>query len=103
MASNHNQIIKFLGNADDWEAYVEQLVSYFVANGIATVAKKWAILLSSSGIAAYKIMRSVVAPAKPTEIECKDLVQKVQEHYTLTPSTIVQQFKFYLCSKHTGE
>ena len=40
MASNHNQIIKFLGNADDWEAYVEQLVSYFVANGIATVAKK---------------------------------------------------------------
>ena len=40
MASNHNQIIKFLGNADDWEAYVEQLVSYFVANGIATIAKK---------------------------------------------------------------
>ena len=44
-----------------------------------------------------------MAPTKPTEIECKDLVQKVQEHYTLTPLTIVQQFKFYSNSRQTGE
>ena len=73
MASNHGQITEFSGNADDWEAYIEQLESYFVANDITTAAKKRAILLSSCGTVAYKTIRSVVAPTKPTEVEYKDL------------------------------
>ena len=88
MASNHGQLIEFSGNADNWEAYVEQLESYFVANDITTAAKKQAILLSSCGTAAYKTIRSVVAPTKPTEVDYKDLVQKVQDHYTPTPSVL---------------
>ena len=89
MASNHGQVTEFSGNADDWEAYVKQLESYFVANDITTAAKKRAILLSSCGIAAYKTIRSAVAPTKPTEVDYKDLIQKVQDHYTPTPSAIV--------------
>ena len=103
MASNHGQITEFSGNADDWEAYIEQLESYFVANDITTAAKKQAILLSSCGTAASKTIRSVVAPTKPTEVEYKDLVQKVQEHYTPAPSAIVQRFKFYSCNRQTME
>ena len=75
----------FSGNADDWEAYVEQLESYFVQNDITTTAKKRAILLSSCGTAAYKTIQSIVAPMKPTEVKYKDLVQKVQEHYIHQP------------------
>ena len=103
MASNHGQITEFSGNADDWEAYIEQLENYFVVNDITTTAKKRAILLSSCGTAAYKTIRSVVAPTKPTEVEYKDLVQKVQEHYTPAPSAIVQRFKFYSCNRQTME
>ena len=44
-----------------------------------------------------------MAPTKPTEVEYKDLVKKVKEHYTPTPSTIVQRFKFYSCNRQTGE
>ena len=40
MASNHGQVTEFSCIADDWEAYVEQLESYFVANDITTAAKK---------------------------------------------------------------
>jgi len=40
MASHHGQITEFSDNAGDWEAYTEQLESYFVANDIESVAKK---------------------------------------------------------------
>ena len=82
---------------------IEQLESYFLANDITTTAKKRAILLSSCGTAAYKTIRNIVALTKPTEVEYKDLVKKVKEHYTPTPSTIVQRFKFYSCNRQTGE
>ena len=58
MAKNHGLITEFLGNADDWEAYIEQLESYFVANDITTAAKKRALLLSSCGTAAYKTIKT---------------------------------------------
>ena len=44
-----------------------------------------------------------MAPTKVTEVDYKDLIQKVQDHYTPTPSAIVQRFKFYSCNKQTGE
>ena len=54
MANHHGQITEFSGNLDDWEAYIEQLENYFMANDIDNTAKKRAILLSSCGTAAYK-------------------------------------------------
>ena len=103
MARNHGLVTEFSGNADDWEAYIEQLESYFVVNDITTAAKKRAILLSSCGTAAYKTIRNIVAPTKPNEVEYKDLVKKVKEHYTPTLSTIVQRFKFNSCNRQTGK
>ena len=76
MASHHGTITEVLGIAEDWEAYMEQLESYFVANDITTVAKKCAVLLSSCGTATYKIICSVVAPQKPTEVSYGDLTKK---------------------------
>ena len=31
MTSNHGHVIELLGNVDDWEAYIKQLASNFVA------------------------------------------------------------------------
>ena len=89
--------------ADNWEAYIKHLESYFVANDITTAAKKQEILLSSCGNAAYKTIQRVVAPTKPTEVDYKDLVKKVQEHYTPTLPTIVQLFRYYSYNRQTGE
>ena len=71
MASHHGTITEFSGIAEDWEAYMEQLESYFVANNI-TAAKKCAVLLSLCGTATYKIIRSVVTPEKLTKVSYAD-------------------------------
>jgi len=76
---------------------LEQLESYFVANDVTTAGKKRAVLLSSCGTAAYKMIRSVLAPSKPTEVSYNDLTKKLTEHFSLTPSPIMQRFKFNTC------
>ena len=77
MASHHGTIAEFSGITEDWEAYMEQLESYFVTNNITATAKKRAVLLSLCGTAMYKIIRSVVAPEKPTEVPYAELTKKV--------------------------
>ena len=84
MASHQGTIADFSGIAEDWEAYMEQLESYFMANDITTAAKKRAVLLSSCGTATYKIIRSVVAPEKPSEVSYADLTKKVRERFRLS-------------------
>ena len=71
------QVAEFSRITEDWEAYMEQLESYFVANNITTAAKKRVVLLSSCGTATYKIIRSVVAPEKPTKVSYANLTKKV--------------------------
>ena len=103
MASHHGTVAEFSGIAEDWEAYMEQLESYFVANDITTAAKKRAVLLSSCGTATYKLIRSVVAPEKPTDVSYADLTKKLREHFAPKPSPIMQRFKFNTCIRQTGE
>ena len=103
MATHHGTITEFSGNSDDWEAYIEQLENYFVANDIDSAAKKRAILLSSCGTAAYKTIRSILAPQKPTEVEYAELVKQVKQHYVPKPSEIIQRHKFYTCNRQPSE
>ena len=103
MASHHGTITEFSGISEDWEAYMEQLESYFVANDITTAAKKRAVLLSSCGTATYKTIRSVVAPDKPTEVAFADLTKKLREHFSPKPSPIMQRFRFNTCVRRQGE
>ena len=49
-----------------------------------------AILLSVIGAEIYQLMRSLVAPDKPTEKTFDQLVWLVQQHYQLTLLVIVQ-------------
>ena len=103
MATHHGQITEFSGNSDDWEAYVEQLESYFEANEIESAAKKRAILLSSCGTAAYKTIQSILAPKKPMEVEYAEFVRQVKQHYAPKPSEIIQRYKFYTCNRQPSE
>ena len=103
MATHHGTITEFSGNSDDWEAYIEQLENYFVANDIDSAAKKRAILLSSCGTAAYKTIRSILAPQKPTEVDYAELVKQVKQHYVPKPSEIIQRYKFYTCNRQPSE
>ena len=85
---------EFSGEAADWESYIERLENYFVAHEITDAAKQRATLLSQCGSATYKLVRSLVAPQKPNEVEYAALVKRINEHFVPKPSVIVQRFKF---------
>ena len=90
-------------NEDDWETYVERVALYFTANGISDATKKRAILLSVCGAKTYRVIRDLVAPAKPTDISYDDIVSLVQKHFNPKPVVTIQRFKFNSRSRQEGE
>ena len=69
----------------------------------ATDDKKKAILLSTCGAETYQLIRSLVAPQKPTEKPLSDIVQLVRDHHSPPPSAIVQRFRFHSRTQKEGE
>jgi len=51
----------------------------------------------------YRLIRSLVAPNKPTDKFYADLVKIIGLHFNPKPSVVVQRFKFNSQSKHPGE
>ena len=84
----------FSGEPTEWEDYVERLENYFVVHDIKSEMKKKAVLLSECGAATYKLIRSLVVPQKPSEVEYKVLLDKTKEHFAPAPSCIVERYKF---------
>ena len=69
-------------------------ISYFLANKITDASKQRSILISSVGQKAYKILRSLLAPNKPTEVSFKNLVTAMTSNFSPPLSEIVQRFRF---------
>ena len=101
--SRHGTIEEFDGATEDWTAYSERLEQYFVANDVDDAAKKRAILLSVCGASTYKLIRSLVAPDKPTDKSYGDLVALLQNHFNPAPAITVQRFKFNSRTRQNGE
>lgn len=101
--ATHGRNGEFNSQREDWMSYSERLQEYFTANEIESADKKKAILLSVVGAEIYQLIRSLVAPDKPTEKNFNQLVELVQQHYQPTPSVIVQRFKFNSRSQRSGE
>ena len=83
--------------------YTEQLTHYFTASGNDDADKKRAILLSTCGTAAYKLLKTLVAPANLSTMSFEDLVKKALEHYNPQPSVIMRRFKFNSSVRQQGE
>ena len=71
MASGKIQFEPFDTRVGDIESYLERLEMHFLANEIAdeeaNATKRKAILLSSIGADAYRILKDICFPAVPTE------------------------------------
>ena len=92
--ATHGHIETFDRSMDDWTAYCERLEQYFAANDVEDADKKHAILLSYCGAPTYRLICNLVAPSKPTAKSFADLTKLVADHYTASPSMIVQRFQF---------
>ena len=74
MASQIGKTTSFDEKLEEWTQYVERLEHFFTANGHTDNDKKKAILLSSIGPTAYKLLRSLVSPQKPRDKTYRELV-----------------------------
>ena len=91
---------------EEWPQYMERLEQFFKANdltGDEKANKRWATFLSVIGPAPYKLLRSLLAPAKPKEKKYNEVVTKLTEHYSPTPSEVMQRFCFNSRSRKGAE
>jgi hypothetical protein len=91
---------------EEWPQYVERLDQFFEANdltGDGKATKRRATFLTVIGSRPYKLLRSLISPAKPSDKTYDELVKKLTEHYSPTPSEVMQRFRFNSRSRKTEE
>ncbi|CAC5392455.1 unnamed protein product [Mytilus coruscus] len=66
--------------SEDWTRYVERMEHYFNANEIDKEDQKRDIFLSVCGKNIYKLIRDLLAPAKPGTKSLADLTKLVKDH-----------------------
>ena len=78
---------------EEWPQYVERLDQFFEANnltGDTKATKRHATFLTVIGPGPYKLLRSLISPVKPTDKTYDELVKKLTEHDSPTPSQVMQ-------------
>ena len=65
---------------DNWNAYVERVEQYFIANNIKE-DKQVAVILSLMGNKTYGLLRNLSAPAKPSSLSLKAIVETLQNTF----------------------
>ena len=83
-----------MATGKDWIQYIERIEYYFQANKITEGDTKRAVLISTMGEKAYKLMCRLISPAKPNDKSFGQLVEAMSEHLCPPPSEIVQRYKF---------
>ena len=61
------------------------------------------MFLSVVGPATFNILRNLISPKKPGDHTYKENVEVLAKHFKLTPSEIVERFKFHSRFRKQGE
>jgi hypothetical protein len=96
------KISPFNPDKDDFEAWVEVVNNYFVANDVDN-AKAVAVLISSMGLPTYTLLKSLVAPNEPAKQKYDDIILVLMKHFKPAPKALSERHKFYLRKQHEGE
>ena len=84
------KVDKFDMSKEEWPQYKERLTHFFQANDIDDAGRKRAVLLSVVGPVMYKLLRNLLAAAKPGEKTYGKLVATLSAHYSPPPSEIIR-------------
>jgi hypothetical protein len=80
MAGN-GRLGEFEEEKDEWCDYQERLDQLFIAKDITEEAKKKAILLSSCGRGAYRLIKKLVLPIKVGDESYTTICAKLANHF----------------------
>ena len=96
---SYSRLEVFDHERDDWEAYRERLEQLFVVNGhngtdASNEETRKAILLTVGGKRTYELLRTLAAPAKPSEKSFDQLCQLLKSHCAAQSSVTMRRFAF---------
>ena len=58
---------EFNSQVEDWQSYTERLQQYFIAAGVTTEAKQWAMLKSACDARTYRLICTLSASTDPKD------------------------------------
>ncbi|KRX54109.1 Uncharacterized protein T09_7795, partial [Trichinella sp. T9] len=90
-------------NPKEWNSYASRLMFYLEANKVSADADKRAVLLSSCGSTLFKLVESLLSPAKPVERSFDEIISVLNDHFAPQPSEIVNRHIFYQRKQQPGE
>ena len=92
---NIRKVQKFAVEAD-FEAYAEQLKSFFVANGVTNSKQKKAILLTNLPTETYQLAKDVMAPIllREDSLTYDTIVERLQKQLKPQKSALVARYEF---------
>ena len=102
MATYIVSIGEYREGKEEWSQYTEHLNHFLSANCIKD-GKKKDIFLTVIGLQTYKLLKSLVASAKPGEKNYTQLVEVLTQHFDPAPSEIVQRYHFNARNQRKGE
>ena len=88
------KIEAFDETTDNWDAYVERVEQYFIANEIKK-EKQAALILSLMGNKTFIFLRSLCAPEKPSSLSFDAIFAILQQHLCPKPLLIAERFRFH--------
>ena len=88
-------------NGDSMSTFVEILDAWLELNEVTE--KRNLVLISALDTGTYDVLRNIVSPRKPTEMEYSDLVKALEGHFNPTPITVGERFKFWKRDQKDGE
>ena len=106
MAALLGKIDPFDPEDEEWPEYIERLGQFFEANGLLgndDAAKRRTTLISLMKPSTYRLARSLLSPAKPSEKTFDEIVAVLTKHYSPAPSEVMQRYRFNSRSRRSGE
>ena len=88
---------------EDFEDYVERFDQFCLANDVTDEIKKRAVFLSAVGAQTYGLLKTLLAPLKPSSKNYSELTELARNHLKPKPILIAERFKFYNRKQNPGE
>ena len=102
-ASYHGRLAEFSPGIDTVEDYKEMSFLYCTANSIEDGDKQKAVFLTSIGGTTHTLLKNLVRPRLPQDLELEALIDVLKRHYQPKVVVIAERFKFFKRQQREGE